>query len=100
MFTAYITLFSVIQSYPYLTSALTTPGTYVLYGIISLLMAGVTAVYLPETNGKTSKEVLRHFAIAAETVVVGAAGIRPDLKESIPQKKRATSCHFPEVTRL
>lgn len=55
---AYFFIFITLRTYPFLENLVTKPGTFFLYGIVSLL---VTTIFLyfffPETKGKTLNEI-------------------------------------------
>ncbi len=56
-----LTLYALTQAYPFLLSALTLEGTFCLYAAVSLAMAVVAAAFLPETNRREARDVLREF---------------------------------------
>lgn len=56
-----LTLYALTQSYPFLEQALSLAGTFWMYSGVSLVMASVSIFFLPETNGKSPREILAHF---------------------------------------
>ncbi|CAK9833643.1 Facilitated trehalose transporter Tret1 [Anthophora retusa] len=55
-------IFTVVKTYPFLASALTRHGTFILYGCISLLGTIYFYLCLPETKGKTLQEIEDYFS--------------------------------------
>jgi hypothetical protein len=61
VFTAYLTLFALIQSFPFLETSMTLQGTYWMFASVCALNAVVAATLLPRTLGRTSKEISQDF---------------------------------------
>ncbi|KAG6794506.1 facilitated trehalose transporter Tret1 isoform X1 [Apis mellifera caucasica] len=55
-------IFTVVKTYPYLTSILTTHGTFIFYGCISLFGTIYFYLCLPETKDKTLQEIEDYFS--------------------------------------
>ncbi|XP_076680073.1 facilitated trehalose transporter Tret1 isoform X2 [Andrena cerasifolii] len=55
-------IFMVVKTYPFLASALTRHGTFILYGCISLFGTIYFYLCLPETKGKTLQEIEDYFS--------------------------------------
>lgn len=55
-------IFIVVKTYPFLASALTRHGTFILYGCISLLGTIYFYLCLPETKGKSLQEIEDYFS--------------------------------------
>ncbi|XP_012233749.1 facilitated trehalose transporter Tret1 isoform X2 [Linepithema humile] len=59
---AHLFIFMVVKTYPFLASALTRHGTFILYGGISLFGTIYFYLCLPETKGKTLQEIEDYFS--------------------------------------
>lgn len=57
----HFSIFIVLQTYPMFQDWLTTPGTFAMYGIISLLSLFFFYFFCPETKGKTLQEIEESF---------------------------------------
>ncbi|KOC68688.1 Facilitated trehalose transporter Tret1, partial [Habropoda laboriosa] len=55
-------IFTVVKTYPFLVSALTRHGTFILYGCISLFGTIYFYLCLPETKGKSLQEIEDYFS--------------------------------------
>lgn len=55
-------IFMVVKTYPFLASALTRHGTFILYGCISLFGTIYFYLCLPETKNKTLQEIEDYFS--------------------------------------
>lgn len=60
--TAHSFVFMVVKTYPFLSSALTRHGTFILYGCISLFGTIYFYLCLPETKGRTLQEIEDYFS--------------------------------------
>ncbi|XP_025423144.1 facilitated trehalose transporter Tret1-2 homolog [Sipha flava] len=54
-------IFIVLQTYPYMQEVFTKPGTFGVYGVVSLLSTWFFYYYCPETKGKTLQEIEESF---------------------------------------
>lgn len=57
----HFSIFIVLQTYPYLQELVTKPGTFAVYGVVSLLSTWFFYFYCPETKGKTLQEIEESF---------------------------------------
>lgn len=58
---AHFAIFIVLQVYPFLQTLVTKPGTFTLFGIISILGTLFIYYFCPETKGKTLQEIEECF---------------------------------------
>lgn len=58
---ANLMIFIVLQTYPLLQELITKPGTFALYGIISILNTCFFYYFCPETKDKTLQEIEESF---------------------------------------
>ena len=65
-------IFMVVKTYPFLNSALTRHGTFILYGCISLFGTIYFYLCLPETKGKTLQEIEDYFSGRDSNLRTGA----------------------------
>ncbi|XP_065331408.1 facilitated trehalose transporter Tret1-2 homolog isoform X1 [Cloeon dipterum] len=59
---AYLIGFVVLKAYPAMRHALSAAGLFLVYGLVALLSAAFTLLWLPETAGKTLAQVEQNFA--------------------------------------
>jgi len=64
--------FVAIKMYPYMV-IWTGPGVFVFYGVLALLTAAFVAVFVPDTKGKTIKEIGEEFLKSPAVAVYAAA---------------------------
>jgi len=57
----HFSIFIVLQTYPLLQEWVTQPGTFAVYGAVSLLCTWFLFRYCPETKGKTLQEIEESF---------------------------------------
>jgi len=57
----HFSIFIVLQTYPLLQDWVTQPGTFAVYGTVSLLSTWFFFYYCPETKGKTLQEIEESF---------------------------------------
>jgi len=76
---AHIFVFMVVKTYPFLASALTRHGTFILYGCISLFGTIYFYTYLPETKGKTLQEIEDYFSGRSNTLTTGKRSNKPEV---------------------
>lgn len=62
MFCAYLIGFAVLKAYPGMTDVLQAHGTFMVYGVVSLLGTIFIILWLPETAGRTLADVEASFA--------------------------------------
>ena len=75
-------IFMVVKTYPFLASALTRHGTFILYGCISLFGTIYFYLCLPETKGKTLQEIEDYFSGRASNLRTGLiSGNKPKVLE-------------------
>jgi len=78
---AHTFVFMVVKTYPFLASALTRHGTFILYGCISLFGTIYFYTYLPETKGKTLQEIEDYFSGRSNTLTTGKRSNKPEVLE-------------------
>lgn len=57
----HFTIFIVLQTYPLFQDLFTKPGTFAVYGVVSLLSTFFFYFFCPETKGKTLQEIEESF---------------------------------------
>jgi SP family facilitated glucose transporter-like MFS transporter 8 len=57
----YIFGFVANKTYFYMLNSMTLPGTFLFYGVVSLVGCVVFYFFLPETEGRTLHEIQKHF---------------------------------------
>lgn len=57
----HFSIFAVLQTYPLLQELVTKPGTFAVYGVVSLLSTIFFYCFCPETKGKTLQEIEESF---------------------------------------
>ena len=57
VFSAYASLFGLVQSYPSVIAAIGAPANCLVYAFFCLALAATAVVWLPETNGVPKHEV-------------------------------------------
>ncbi|XP_054011860.1 facilitated trehalose transporter Tret1-like isoform X1 [Hylaeus anthracinus] len=73
--TAHSFIFTVVKTYPFLSTTLTQHGTFILYGCISFFGTIYFYMCLPETKGKTLQEIEDYFSGRNSTLRTGSIGI-------------------------
>ncbi|XP_076293070.1 facilitated trehalose transporter Tret1 isoform X2 [Lasioglossum baleicum] len=68
-------IFTVVKTYPFLASAITRHGTFILYGCISLFGTIYFYLCLPETKGKTLQEIEDYFSGRNSDLKTGSVGV-------------------------
>lgn len=68
-------IFTVVKTYPFLASAITRHGTFILYGCISLFGTIYFYLCLPETKGKTLQEIEDYFSGRNSDLKTGSIGV-------------------------
>ncbi|KZC05843.1 Facilitated trehalose transporter Tret1, partial [Dufourea novaeangliae] len=68
-------IFTVVKTYPFLASALTRHGTFILYGCISLFGTIYFYLWLPETKGKSLQEIEDYFSGRNANLTTGSIAI-------------------------
>ncbi|RZF43260.1 hypothetical protein LSTR_LSTR001521 [Laodelphax striatellus] len=66
--TAHFSIFLVVKTFPLIQDAISKPGTFCLYGVISLLGTIYFYIYLPETKGRTLQEIEDYFSGRTDTL--------------------------------
>lgn len=66
---AHFSIFIVLQVYPFLQLLVTKPGTFTLFGIISILNTLFIYYFCPETKGKTLLEIEECFGKKKKTEI-------------------------------
>ncbi|XP_015179601.1 PREDICTED: facilitated trehalose transporter Tret1-like isoform X2 [Polistes dominula] len=79
--TAHSFIFVVVKTYPFFASALTTHGTFILYGCISLFGTIYFYICLPETKGKTLQEIEDYFSGRSNNLYTGRTRNSPQVLE-------------------
>ncbi|CAL7933225.1 unnamed protein product [Xylocopa violacea] len=80
--TAHLFIFTVVKTYPFLASAITRHGTFILYGCISLFGTIFFYLCLPETKGKTLQEIEDYFSGRNSNLKTGSIkGHKPKVLE-------------------
>ncbi|XP_043506075.1 facilitated trehalose transporter Tret1-like isoform X1 [Polistes fuscatus] len=79
--TAHCFIFVVVKTYPFLASALTRHGTFILYGCISLFGTIYFYICLPETKGKTLQEIEDYFSGRSNSLYTGRMRNSPQVLE-------------------
>ncbi|KAH0945112.1 hypothetical protein HN011_010969 [Eciton burchellii] len=74
---AHTFVFMVVKTYPFLASALTRHGTFILYGCISLFGTIYFYTCLPETKGKTLQEIEDYFSGRENTLTTSKRSNKP-----------------------
>ncbi|XP_032669321.1 facilitated trehalose transporter Tret1-like isoform X2 [Odontomachus brunneus] len=74
-------VFMVVKTYPFLASALTRHGTFILYGCISLFGTIYFYMCLPETKGRTLQEIEDYFSGRGSTLTTGRTSNKPKVLE-------------------
>ncbi|XP_031616804.1 facilitated trehalose transporter Tret1-like isoform X2 [Contarinia nasturtii] len=67
-FAAHSFVFIVVKTYPFLMSTIEQHGTFILYGVISLVGTIFYYFFLPETRGKTLQEIEDYFSGRSTTL--------------------------------
>ncbi|XP_060872174.1 facilitated trehalose transporter Tret1-like isoform X2 [Metopolophium dirhodum] len=58
---AYLIMFAVLKAFPYMMAAVSVPHVFLMFGVVSLSMAVYVHFVLPETLGKSFREIEDYF---------------------------------------
>ena len=72
-------IFLIVKTFPNLVLALTLPGVYYTYAIISAAAIGFTLCFLPETKDKRLDQISRGFAEKNDETTVNSD---PEVEET------------------
>ncbi|EZA49147.1 hypothetical protein DMN91_005251 [Ooceraea biroi] len=78
---AHTFVFMVVKTYPFLASAITRHGTFILYGCVSLLGTIYFYTCLPETKGKTLQEIEDYFSGRSNALTTSRMSNKPEVLE-------------------
>lgn len=78
---AHTFVFMVVKTYPFLASAITRHGTFILYGCISLFGTIYFYICLPETKGRTLQEIEDYFSGRGSALTTGRISNKPKVLE-------------------
>ncbi|KAF7411523.1 hypothetical protein HZH66_000419 [Vespula vulgaris] len=79
--TAHSFIFIVVKTYPFFDKALTSHGTFIFYGCISLFGTIYFYICLPETKGKTLQEIEDYFSGRSNSLYTGKIRNNPQVLE-------------------